>query len=312
MAPNEVSAMRRTFSAVVWTNQFIRSLLVSTVLAVLGLPSAQASRHLTQPDAIHFELYSDYLIVVHGSVRGSAGPVKDLNFLVDTGTSPTILSPRLAQRLHLDPTPAVVAAVGGNVQGEIATIPSLQIGPILSDNLPVLIRDLTTLQPILPIQIDGIVGIDVLGQSSFVIDYATHTISFGPTPSLPTSIPLHLEDGLPIVDATLNHTPAHLVLDTGAAALVLFAPTPAPQPTSAPQLIRASLPKSLNHVEHKPIRLDRFELGPSSFGHEPAFLVANPVDAGHHYDGLLSPTALGITQLAIDPTHHTFAFTRTP
>jgi len=298
--------MRRVLSAVVWTNQTVRSLLVSTVLAALGLPSAHASHHPAQPDAIHFELYSDYLIVV----RGSAGPLKDLNFLIDTGTSPTILSQRVAQRLRLDPTPTAIAVVSGNVRGDMTTVPSLQLGPIRRDNLPVLIRDLSALQPILPLQIDGIVGLDVLGQSSFLIDYAAHTISFGPTPSLPTSIPIQLEDGLPIVDVTINHAPAHLVLDTGAAALVLFAPAPASDPS--PQLIRTSLPKSLGHVEHKPVRLDRFQLGPSNFGREPAFLVANPADAGHHYDGLLSPTALGITQLAIDLTNQTLAFARTP
>jgi hypothetical protein len=281
-----------------------RLLVVWTILAFIGQPTARAYREPSHPQAVsvNFSLYSDYLIVV----RGSAGPLKDLNFLLDTGTSPTILNQRLAQRLHLNPTPATIAVLNGNVQGAMATVPSLQFGPIRKDNLPVLIRDLSALQ--LPMQLDGIVGLDVLGQSNFVIDYTSHTISFGASSSMPASIPLQLKDGLAIVDATVNRAPVHLVLDTGAPSLVLFAAAPDP----APQLIRAALPKSLGHVGHKPIRLASFTLGPSEFGHESAFMVRNPADAGHAYDGLMSPTALGITQVAIDLAQHTLAFTRTP
>jgi hypothetical protein len=255
--------------------------------------------------SINFELYNDYLIVV----RGSAGRLKGLNFLLDTGTSPTILNPRLAERLHLDPTPAVIAVLNGNVQGGIATVSSLQFGPIRKDNHPVMIRDLSTLQQVLPVQVDGIVGLDVLGQGNFVIDYPSRTISFGPTPSMPASVPLQLQNGLAVVDAIVNHAPVHLVLDTGVASLVMFAAAPDPATPSNPT---RPLPKSIDHVEHEPIRLASFSLGESEFGHESAFMVPNPADAGHAFDGLMSPTALGITQVAIDLTQHTLAFTRTP
>ncbi len=292
----------------------LRVLLVWTGLGVVGQSDARGYRKPPQPtSSVSFSLYNDYLIVV----RGSAGPLKGLNFLIDTGTSPSILDQRLAQRLRLTPTPAVIAAVGGNVQGSMATAPSLQFGPLRRENLPILIRDLSTLQ--LPIQLDGIVGLDVLGQNTFVIDYASRRISFdpslslpAPTPSkLPASVPLKLVDGLAIVEATVDQSPVHLVLDTGAPSLVLFAATrdPASGAHSAPA---HPLPKSLGEVEHKPIRLTRFRLGESEFGRESAFLVRNPADAGHTYDGLISPTALGITRVAIDLTQHTLAFARTP
>ena len=46
---------------------------------------------------VNFELYRGYLMIV----RGSAGPVKGLNFLLDTGASSTVLDPQLARKLHL-------------------------------------------------------------------------------------------------------------------------------------------------------------------------------------------------------------------
>ena len=171
----------------------LRLLLVWTGLGVVGQSDARGYRKPPQPtSSVSFTLYNDYLIVV----RGSAGPLKGLNFLIDTGTSPSILDQRLAQRLRLTPTPAVIEAVGGNVQGSMATAPSLQFGPLRRENLPILIRDLSTLQ--LPIQLDGIVGLDVLGQNTFVIDYASRRISFDPSPSLPASTPSKLPASVPL------------------------------------------------------------------------------------------------------------------
>ncbi len=198
------------------------SLLVWASLTLAGQPAAWGYRG-TPTDrvaktTVSFELYRDYLIVV----RGSAGPLKGLNFLLDTGATPSVLDPSLARKLHLNTTPTDIAVLSGNVQGRTATVPTLQFGPIQKDNLPVLIEDLSFLQKALPVQIDGMIGLDVLGQNTFVIDYASREIRFGPAPAMPGSIPLQMKEGLAIVDATVNHTPVHLLLDTGAPSLILF------------------------------------------------------------------------------------------
>ncbi len=41
-------------------------------------------------------------------------------------------------------------------------------------------------------------------------------------------------------------------------------------------------------------------------------MVHNLRDAGHDFDGLMSPAALGITRIAIDLHQGTLAFTREP
>lgn len=292
-------------------------LIILTGLAVAGQPAAHGYKDGNKDSGldqhlrgkVSFELYRDYLIVIHGSV----GPLKGLNFLFDTGASPSILDPRIAAKLHLATIPAVTAVLEGAVQTQTAIAPSLQLGPLQRQNLPVVIRDLSFIQNALPFRIDGIVGLDVLGQSTFVIDYASREIRFDPSPSspgsIPGSMPFHMQRGLAIVDATVNHTQVHLLVDTGASSIILFEEAPASGSKSAEA---GPSSKTIGDFDRKQVRSIDLKLGETEFGHEAAFVVHNHRDAGHDFDGLMSPAALGITRVAIDPGQGKLAFTRKP
>jgi predicted aspartyl protease len=272
-----------------------------TVLLLAGEPPARG--YGNQRDTVHFDLYRDYLIVV----RGSAGPLKGLNFLLDTGASPTVLDRRVAEKLHLDQSPASIAVVGGSVQAAEATAPTLEVGPAHRDNFHVLVEDLSFFQKALPVRIDAVVGLDLLGQSAFEIDYTARQILFGPVPQLANSLPLRLQAGLPIVEAQVNHLSAHLMVDTGASSLILFEP-------SAPRPMRVSevrpTPGTIGEFDRKQVWLPSLKLGEAEFGKEPAFLVRSRSDGAQDFDGLMSPAALGITKLAIDLGRGLLTFSR--
>ena len=289
------------------------SLIVLTASTVLGQQATWAYRQSDRPakTTVDFQLYRDYLIVIQGSV----GPLKGLNFLLDTGANTTVLDPRLARKLHIDATPSGVAVLSGNVKGGIATAPSLQFGPIRRDNVRVLVEDLSFIQNALPFRIDAIVGLDVLGQGAFVIDYASREIRFGPSPSMPDSIPLQMKDGLAFVDAVVNHAPVRLLLDTGAPSLVIFEQLPDPRSVLQGGAQPSSQSPKLNTIgdfdRQRTLQIS-FSLGAVDFGHEPAFLIPNRRDAGHDFDGLISPAALGITRVAVDLPQKTLTFSRAP
>jgi len=118
-----------------------------------------------------------------------------------------------------------------------------------------------------------------------------------------------MKQGLAIVEATVDHTPVHLLLDTGASSLILFQETPAPASGSNAALQRAS--KSIGDFDRKHTQSIDLKLGETNFGHEAAFVVSNPRDAGHDFDGLISPAALGITRVAFDPSLGKLTLTRT-
>ena len=189
-------------------------------------------------------------------------------------------------------------------------MPSLQFGPVRQDNFPVLIEDLSFFQKALPVHIDAVVGLDMLGQSAFEIDYTSREIRFGPPSSLPNSIPLRMERGLPIVDAELNHVPVHLLVDTGASSLILFE-TGTPKPVSGLPAGAALRPANrIGESDHTQVWLRSLTLGNEEFEQEPAFVVQDRPDGGQDFNGLMSPAALGITRVAVDVGHGVLAFSR--
>ena len=73
--------------------------LTAVVLAAWNLvPRVALAAH--NPNEIPFKLYRSYAIVV----RGSIGGVRNLNFLIDTGSVPSVLDRRIAQKMHLTGT----------------------------------------------------------------------------------------------------------------------------------------------------------------------------------------------------------------
>ena len=287
------------------------SLVVLMSLVATNLPAAKGSGEAGSDEPgktrVGFKLYQDYLIVV----RGSVGPLKDLHFLLDTGATPSVLTPRLKEKLHLVTAPMDIAVLKGSVKGEMATVPSLQFGPIRKDNVAVLIQDLSFLQKGIPVRLDGIVGLDVLGQSKFVIDYAAHEIRFGPASSMSDSIPFHIREALAIVDAFVNQAQVHLLVDTGASSMILFEEMRDPASDAKPAGTEASS-KAIGEFQRNQKRSISVKLGKTKFDHEVAYVVQNRRDAGHNFDGLMSPKALGITRVAVDLSQGTLAFTRKP
>jgi len=276
-------------------------------LTVVGQRVAWGNRESSRPlkTRVDFQLYRDYLIVVQGSVGG----VKGLRFLLDTGSTTTVLGPQLARKLNLDTTPVGVAVVSGSVKGESATAPSVQFGPIRSANVPVVIEDLSFLRGVLPFQIDAILGLDILGQSTFVIDYSSREIRFGIAPSMPNSVQLQLVNGLAFVDAEVNHTPARLLVDTAAQSLFIFDQLPVTALGATADGSQQPVGK-IGQFDHNRVRQISIRLGEVNFGHESAFVVPNFRDAGHDFDGLMSPVALGFTRVAVDLIHKTMTFAR--
>lgn len=282
-------------------------LIVLTGLALVGQRAGLGYQKPDRPakDNIEFQLYRDYLIVVQGQV----GPLKGLNFLLDTGTTTTVLSPQVARKLHLDVTPMDVAVLSGNVKGGSAAAPSLAVGPIRRENVQVVIENLSFLDNALPFPVDAIIGLDVLGPSTFVIDYSSREIRFGPAPWMPNSIPLQLKNGLAFVDARVNHEEVRLLVDTGASSMVVFEKRASLHP-GVDGGAAAQSPKEIGNFDRRRQREISVGLGEVEFGHEPVFTVPSVRDAGHDFDGLMSPVALGITKVAVDLNGRTLRFAR--
>src|SRR5579875_1310903 len=113
-----------------------RYLLVVLLIGLAGAngPVAQgreraddrgSANEVAAEGAVRFDLYYGSMMVV----RGSIGTVGNLNFLVDTGVSSTVVDTRLARKLDLPEMPISIAVLGGNAQGGEAVLPTLKLGP---------------------------------------------------------------------------------------------------------------------------------------------------------------------------------------
>ena len=72
------------------------------------------------------------------------------------------------------------------------------------------------------------------------------------------------------------------------------------------------LPRRIGDFDRKRERPISLRLGDVEFSHESAFVTPNLRDAGHDFDGMMSPVALGITRVEVDLRQRTMAFTREP
>lgn len=270
---------------------------------IRGLESVSAMNRITA--TVPFDLYQGYFMVAHGSV----GTLKNLNFFLDTGTSLSVVDSRTAKKLNLrSEQPASIVVVGGRAQGEDVSLPSIQLGPVRRSDLQVVTTDLSFFDKALPVHIDAIVGLDVLGQRPFVIDYSARVIRFGTVPAMPVSIPLHLEAGLAVFDAEIDHEPVHLLFDTGASSLILFGKTATV--SSSGNAGADAHPEAIGDFESKEVLLRSLKLGDEEFRKKPARVTRNPKPSQLDFDGLMSPVALGISQVSVDVKGGVLAFSR--
>lgn len=231
---------------------------------------------------------------MEGQIGGSR---QHQNFVLDTGTSQTILNLRVAQALGLPLSSAKVAALGQNSTIQSAQLPELDLGPLTVTSVPLLVADLSTVERDLKLPIAGIVGLDVLGRTSFRLDYENQVLEFGGVSGDGIAVEFSGPENLPIAKVSINGREFRLLVDTGAERLVLFGNQP------GAELVTASNRSSQtgNGVAGEvPIRaLPSLELDWSGeHFRKDAILISGRREP--LFDGLLSVRALGFRALAFD------------
>jgi predicted aspartyl protease len=252
---------------------------------------------------LSFRTYRDYLVVVQGSLGGKVRR----NLIIDTGTNPSVIDRRVAQELRMSGSVGRLAVHDRVVDSEQAVLPSVQIGTLRAESMPVLIRDLSVLQGELGIRIDGIIGLDVLRLSNFSINFTTRRIIFALTPVYGSEAPLQSTPPWLTVRMEVDGVPLRLLLDTAASGLILFQS----RIGDRLPLINAGERVSSNlggQVHLQRVILARTKLGETDFGQRNAFVVNDQEDESRDFDGLLAPSALGLKQIALNFQRHTLSW----
>jgi hypothetical protein len=161
--------------------QFVRCCCVRRSLLFVSLavlPASLAAQAQQSSANVPFRLRDGYLMIVRTSVNG-AGP---FDFLLDTGTTRTVIDPELAQQLQ---APVVGGASLTGIlhvrQDKLVQLREIRLGNASLSGLGAVV-DLLARQKTLAPGIRGVLGEDFLSKFDFLIDYRRHCLRFGDPP----------------------------------------------------------------------------------------------------------------------------------
>jgi len=267
-------------------------------------PAVPETRLIAQPPVkLPIRLYWGYLVIVEGSISN----VQKLNFLVDTGAYPSVVDQKIAHNLGLAEQPGRVNLSNKTVQTRLVILPSLVVGPVRSESIPVLTEDLSFLQKALGLKVDGIVGLDVLGKSSFTINYRTKEMLLGPVERLTFSAPFDTDVPIVTIRTKFKDQQLRLVVDTGTPDLMLFQ-SRMPSSASFQELGTEKAADVSGSFQRRKVRIPEVFLGKETIGTQIAFVVDDQKDAGDNFDGVLGMKGPKFSKIAFDFEHRRFSW----
>jgi predicted aspartyl protease len=246
-------------------------------------------------------IYKDFLVVMEGQIGDDQNgrELRHQNFVIDTGTAPSIVNETVVQRLGLQTSAASLTAVGRTFVTRSTVIPRLLLGPIRTKSLPVQVKSLAQLERDLAIPVAGIIGMDVLSQSDFRLDYEKREIDFGVPKDEGIPVAFDAHNGIAIADVTLEGRKVRMLVDTGSDQVSLLGGNLAgPLEFSLRAAAQSGSTVAENGMRVQEFAAHDIELAGQHFRREKAYLLANGSDPA--FDGLLGVRALGFRGISFN------------
>jgi predicted aspartyl protease len=273
--------------------------------ALLGsLSSLSADGQSTE---IPFKLYNENLIVVKGSI----GPIGDVNVLLDTGTNPTAISRDLATRLNLNGAIEALLSANGRIDVESVILPRMDVGRLHLTSARVVVQDLSFIQHRLGISIGVVAGLDLLSTASFMIDYRKRTIVFSPSEAPRKSVQFETQKPYLTVKAHLGGRELRLLVDSATPGLLLFTSRLGSFPAELEQLVNgqdARMFTATGTMHARWFQISQVRLGTQSIGSQVILVADGDPDPGYEFDGLLGLAKTGFQKIWFDFAHGLFGW----
>jgi hypothetical protein len=254
---------------------------------------AESASHVSMK--LPVRLFGGYLVIAEGAI----GNVHNLNFLVDTGASPSVIDQKIAHDLKLMEQLKRVNLWNKGVRARQVVIPSLSLGPVRVESIPVLAEDLSFLQKALGFKVHAIVGMDVLRKSSFTINYKAKEIIFGAPENLTHSVPFETDTPVITVRMECQDRRLRMVVDSGGPDLTLFR-SRVSELTGLQPLGSETVADAGGTFQRTKVGIPDLHIGSEMVAAQTAFLVDDRKDEGDDFDGVLGVRGLQFWKLAFD------------
>lgn len=236
---------------------------------------------------IEFRLVQKFMIVVSVTIND----VERFDFLLDTGTNSTAVTPEVAQKLKLRPRDRIeLITVAGKQIVPRAFLQTVALGSFAAQETEVLITDLPAIQAI-DKNIRGVLGQNFLSQFNYLLDFEKRRIVFDADGELENrlrgkQISIETRESQLFVIASVKQKKLRLALDSGASNIILFGGITRQLEFAQNQFSLAEVSTNTGNGAAKTTRLDFLRIGDETFYDLPAILVADK-DENRAEDGLL-------------------------
>lgn len=207
--------------------------LLASVLTLLfagcvsrGDRAPATTRVVPQPVRLPARVLSNFFLV---EARQEDG--KTYRFMIDTGSSVTLVSPALGEvlkRKERKGTPPRTMPVRG-ANGRQVELPAIilrhfQLGEAHFERVPAIVYDFSDLSAHLGLAIDGVVGFPLFRDTLLTLDYPAAQLEIAPLPALPPAVASHpqttviaynREQSTPLVPVQMGNESFFALLDTG-------------------------------------------------------------------------------------------------
>lgn len=179
----------------------------------------------TKPVAVPARVVANFFLV---EAKQTDGEVR--RFLVDTGSTATLVSAELARSIGQRDRDAarrnvrVRSANGGEISLESIALKRLQLGDAVFERVPALIYDFDELSAHIGLKIDGLIGFPVFRDTLLTLDYPGSQLVVAPHPLNPapiansgrsSTIAFNNEQGTPFIPVQLGNESFVVLVDTG-------------------------------------------------------------------------------------------------
>ena len=252
-----------------------------------------------------FKISHGFLIVVEGQV----GPLSKLRFILDTGTSHTIVDRGIARKLGIRGLPSRLLTMRQTFETESAIFSDVRFGPIHATNIPLVIANLSSFSEYTG-WVDGILGLDLLWGSKISIDFASKKLLVvsGPTDGTPSTRPGEIVCFM--ITAEMQGSPVRLLVDTGMPRILFYEDRLRKR---LPQFETGNLKAvALGQVmfAHEGM-VRRIKVGPAEIQHPKVlFFRSAPAGFPENIDGVLGTASLNARWLLLDFSHGNLAWGR--